>query len=174
VLTKSIVATSEAVDLNGGPALGFGIRAITVDPLSITNLKTILNPPSASLVIDTHVSAPLHLAAILLSFTRPQVVGADKECNFDLETCSALLAAYLPAVELSLYQFLDLHAADDRTSSSVKEIRPEPLSGVLFESREPVREIYPAPYYSRHIGCLSTPTQDYTSIPDFFWITYQN
>lgn len=29
-----MVATSEAVDLNVGPALGFGIRAITVEPPS--------------------------------------------------------------------------------------------------------------------------------------------
>lgn len=63
-LTKSIVATSEAVALNGGPILGC---AIAVVPSSIVSLKTLLDPPSASLIIHEQVLDPTLLAAILWS-----------------------------------------------------------------------------------------------------------
>jgi hypothetical protein len=47
-----MVATSDAVVLHECPTFGYGIRAMTDTPLSITSRKTLLNPPSATFVTD--------------------------------------------------------------------------------------------------------------------------
>lgn len=62
--TKSMVATSEAVVLQAGPAFGFGIRAIATEPLSMTSRKTLLNPPLASFIMDTQDCATTLSAAM--------------------------------------------------------------------------------------------------------------
>lgn len=66
-LTNSIVATSDAITRATLPTLGLGILAITTRSLSMTSLKTLLKPPSASLVICEHACAPATLAAARLS-----------------------------------------------------------------------------------------------------------
>ena len=63
--TKSIVATSDAVVRKAGPALGFGMRAMTVLLSFIRKRNTLLKPPSAIFTIDVHSVEPTLLAATL-------------------------------------------------------------------------------------------------------------
>ena len=66
ILTKSMVATSDANERDAVSEVLFGILAIKLDSLSIVSRKTLLNPPSASLHMDTHRLAPETATAISL------------------------------------------------------------------------------------------------------------
>lgn len=81
ILTKSIVATSDARTFEIGPTTGVGILAITASPLSIESRKTLLNPPSASFTIPIHDRAPQAFAA---SDFRPAMLNClYRSCNLD-------------------------------------------------------------------------------------------
>lgn len=83
-LRKSMVATSLAVRYRAGTAFRNGILAITSWPSSIVNRNTRLKPPSASFLMETHLSRPTDSAAILCRFTTSNETYRSSMCCFSL------------------------------------------------------------------------------------------